>query len=909
MAETVESPHTHDPLYQRVFVGRELELNQLEQAFDAALSGNSGLAMVVGEPGIGKTALCEQLATYVAMRGGLALVGHCYEEGSLSLPYLAFVEAMRSYVLVREPDGLKSDLGSGAGDVARIISEVRDRIGVELSAAGDPEDDRWRLMQAVTAFLRNAATVQPLLIVLEDLHWADRGTLDMLLHISRNMQGARLIVVGTYRDVEVDRSHPLSGVLADLRRIESFKRLPLRGLTVDEVQRMISNVRGQDVSWSRAEMYHRQTEGNPLFIQELLRYLVEEGLVVREGTTYAIADPSQPESGVPEGLRDVIGKRLSRLSSECNQLLSVAAVIGRDFDLQTLRTVYPMDEEALLAAIEEATRVGVLEERSQPGRILYRFAHSFFRQTLYEEMIAPRRLRLHQGVARALESQYGSRRVEHAAELSEHFAQSTDASDLALAIEYGELAAERAMSVFAYAEAAAHLERCDLLLALGGALLPTEPLTATEKIAPEALELAENLNDERLAFRTSDLALEGLTRHGAGTIWRTQAWQEWAERGDRYAAPDTIERAKADINLARLRAGADEPEKSSELARQALTLARKLDDPAALFQVAGDVLGMGALNTVAELEQAAALAAEFAQWPRQSINARPLSRILFLASRLAIAAGDRDRFNELHAELGELATRTRDETVIVEVARGKINGAVLDGRLEDALVAADEARATAEEFGSAVAGQQFMAGAAYPALLLLGRADEALVSLSRAAQLAGVMEVSQRWRRALAFAHLEQESEAQALIDEFLARNDRRAPQLAIVLNTALILGEKEATSKLAPLLAPLSQAFPFVLTGEICITRLLAAAAALLGRAEEARLYYLPALEACKKARHRPEIALTRLGLAELLLEHYPDERTDAIDHLDFAIREFREMKMQPSLERALRHRELLKA
>ena len=179
-----------DPLYRRTFVGREQELRQLQQAFDAALSGQGAWSMVVGEPGIGKTALCEQLATYVALRGGKALVGHCYEEGSLSLPYLAFVEAMRSYVLAREPDGLRSDLGTGAADVARIVSEVRDRVqGVELRPAGDPEDDRWRLLQAVTAFLRNASTVQPLLIVLEDLHWADRGTLDLLLHVARNLAG------------------------------------------------------------------------------------------------------------------------------------------------------------------------------------------------------------------------------------------------------------------------------------------------------------------------------------------------------------------------------------------------------------------------------------------------------------------------------------------------------------------------------------------------------------------------------------------------------------------------------------------------------------------------------------------------------------------------------------------------
>src|SRR5262249_1021078 len=174
-------PPGDNPLYRTTFVGRQAEVKTLQSALDAALSGNGGLVMVAGEPGIGKTALCEQLITYDGVRGANALVGHCYEEGSLSLPYLAFVEAIRSYVLAREPDGLKSDMGSGASEIARIITEVRDRISVEVRPAGDPEDDRWRLLQAVSSFLRNASTVQPLMLVLEDLHWADRGTLDLLL--------------------------------------------------------------------------------------------------------------------------------------------------------------------------------------------------------------------------------------------------------------------------------------------------------------------------------------------------------------------------------------------------------------------------------------------------------------------------------------------------------------------------------------------------------------------------------------------------------------------------------------------------------------------------------------------------------------------------------------------------------
>jgi len=325
------------PLYRQVFVGRESELKQLQSAFDGAMSGNGALMMVIGEPGIGKTAICEQISTYATLRGGKYLVGHCYEEGSLSLPYLAFVEAMRSYVLAREVRDLRKELGTGAADVARIVSEIRERLKVKPRPPGDPEEERYRLLQSVTSFLTNAARVQPLVVVLEYLHDADKGTLDMLTYIARNLGGTRLLIIGTYRDVEVDRAHPLSGALAELRRVATCDRVLLRGLNADEVSRMMNAISGQELPWSLAKAVHRQTEGNPLFVQEVVRYLVEEGLISREEGRWRPTSQTPVEMRIPEGLRDVIGKRLSLLSPECNRLLSVAAVIGREFRLDVLQ--------------------------------------------------------------------------------------------------------------------------------------------------------------------------------------------------------------------------------------------------------------------------------------------------------------------------------------------------------------------------------------------------------------------------------------------------------------------------------------------------------------------------------------------------------------------------------------------
>jgi predicted ATPase len=221
---------------------------------------------VLGEPGIGKTTLCEQLAGFATSRGGRALFGHCYEEGSLALPYLPFVQALRGYILERDAAALRDKLGAGATELARIVPEVTERIGVQPAVHDtlDAEERRYRLLQAVTDFLVRAAVAKPLLVVLEDLHDADHGTLDLLVHLSRQMAGSRLLVVGTYRVVEVDRAHPLAATLAKLRRSTQFGRVQLKGLTTAEVQQLLIGLGVPHAGLSVAEAVHKRTEGNPL---------------------------------------------------------------------------------------------------------------------------------------------------------------------------------------------------------------------------------------------------------------------------------------------------------------------------------------------------------------------------------------------------------------------------------------------------------------------------------------------------------------------------------------------------------------------------------------------------------------------------------------------------------------------
>ena len=939
---TEATPSSPGSLSRRTFVGREAQLGQLRTAFDQADAGEGSLVMVVGEPGIGKTALCEQLADHVAGRGGRTLVGHCYEEGSLSLPYLAFVEVMRSLVLGQEPDRLAQELGTGAGLIARIVPEVRERIAVELAPPGDPEEDRYRLMLAVSDFLRNSAASMPMLVVLEDLHDADRGTLDLLNHLARNLSGSRLLVTGTYRDVEVDRAHPLSAALAELRRVYDFGRLALRGLSPDEVHRMINKMSGQEVRWSLAEAVHRQTEGNPLFVHEVVRYLAEEGLLERwEGELRRVGDEPLA-SKIPEGLRDVIGKRLSRLSDDCNSILSVASVIGRDFRLDVLERVSDVHEERLHAVLQEASSAAVIEQRAILGAgAVFRFAHAFFRQTLYDEMYVPKRIRLHQQVGRALEEVYEDRLEGHAAEIAEHFSQSTERTDLTKALSYGKMAASQAMEVFAYGEAARQLEqalkaqevlepegydtRCDLLLALGDALLPLgEPRRVTETITEEAYALTERLQKDRpdevadRAARVCRLALEALHRAMLNRAPMSEDWRRWADRLDGHARPGTSDRAYADVSLARLKLVDGRYEEGVRLVRLALETARGTGDREMLLTAAWQAIN--ALVTTQHWQEAVPLAEEFVVGSREGVRARTAGQIGEFCGAAFCAIADRDNAELALRQLFEVADRSKDAFTVLNAMSFRGVLATMDGRLEEALQYGSDLVSRGEELGMPLIGLGMSSRASGRAHIYLGRAFEPVREFSFAGQPGAggdFIPILMADPEADLGVDRSPSDETQATLgerlDQILASDKGWHPfvhagLVAVALEAAVHLGDAEAAARLIPLAETGPPGTdPRGVAG--CNARVVAGAHALLGAPGQARDWYQQAIDACTKLRHRPELALTRFELAELLLDHYPDEKDEAVGHLDFAIAEFGEMKMQPSLARALALQERMAA
>jgi DNA-binding CsgD family transcriptional regulator len=913
------------------FVGRERELRQLQAAFGAAAAGDGALVMLVGEPGIGKTTVCDQLCRFVFDSGGLPLVGCCYEEGSFRRPYQPFVEAFSTYLRECDFERLTAELGSSGAELARMVPMLRERLDVTPRASGDPEEDRWRLLDAAMDLLRAVASKQPLLVVLEDLHDADRGTLDLLLHVVRNIRGTRLLLVGTYRDVEVDRAHPLAAALTGLHRLSNVARIQLRGLSTNEVHELLAETSQQAIPPPFAELVHRQTEGNPLFVSETLRYVIDAGLVERRnGTLWRVGERSLA-GRIPEGLRDAVGKRLSRLSEGTNRALSVASVVGREFELDVLRQVLVRPEEELEAGLEEASAAGIIEERSFVGTtITYQFNHAFFRQTLYDEIVAPRRIRLHQQIARALEEVHGRRLEEHAAELAEHYAFSSDPSDLSKAVEYATLAAERAMDVFAYGEAARQLERAlavqdlvdpddgvkrlELLLTLGAALVPSgETERVLTQVAPDTFALAEELNDRSLAFRACRLALDCLFAQGAGaglgggSSTGQPTYLIWAERASRYADPDSIERAYTNLAFAHALYVGGQFAEARALRLQALALARQHADAEAMFSCAIYLLAQGAPK---RWDERVRLAEECAGWPRQGVSGRTLGLALWYAGLVQLAEGQRTQAEELFGLVAELAARTRVATVGLFAAGSDASLAVVDGHLDHALGLIKRYIERADESGAPNRGRGFALPLLIAPALYLGRADlwlstfdEAAPSLARPGLVAG--SFIRAASRAICLAQVGRVEAAWTLVgpvlDEIAEGGDDEFPiaHLTFLLQAAVALEHKAAAQALVARLACVAH-----LTGDIltrtCVARHLGDAAVLLGDRVSARAYYIQALTVAGKVRFRPELALTHLRLAELLCEDEV-ERSVAREHLNLALPELRDMQMQPALARAL--------
>jgi DNA-binding SARP family transcriptional activator len=387
------------------FVGREGEFLRLLRRLAEAASGRGGLVFLSGEPGIGKTRLAEELAGQASREGAQVLWGTCLG-GEWMPPYTPFAEAIDAAVRRADPEEVRTDLGLGGAPLARLVPALR-KVLPDLGEPVplQPDEERIRLLDAVAQLLIARSQRAPLLLCLDDLHWADGGTVAMIAHLARFACRFPMLVVGTYRDVELVRTHPLAEALPTLRQGAGFEHIRLKGLSADAVHTLLATLAEHEVSEAAVAALATETAGNPFFLREVLTHLFEEGKIYRGPDGRWASDLAIRELGIPEGVREVIGRRISRLSKEAARLLGVASVFEGTFRFDVVAAVADLGEADALDALDEALAAQLLQPAGAPDA--YAFSHALIRHTLSAELSPSRQVRLHRKVAEALEATYG----------------------------------------------------------------------------------------------------------------------------------------------------------------------------------------------------------------------------------------------------------------------------------------------------------------------------------------------------------------------------------------------------------------------------------------------------------------------------------------------------------------------
>jgi DNA-binding CsgD family transcriptional regulator/tetratricopeptide (TPR) repeat protein len=461
------------PVSKPQLVGRQRQLQEIASRLEAVASGQGHEVLIGGEPGVGKTRFMLEAAARAEAQGWLVLSGQASDiEGTP--PYLPFAEALRDHVASLAPGELAELAGRHGAEIARLLPELSERLP-DLTAAMTvtPMSERFRFFEAVTALVGAIAQTQPkgLILCLDDLHLADEASLFLLEHLARRIGSDHILILAAYRDTEVDSGHRLVRTLEALARQPSAARIDLKPLDLTATRLLVASLAGSNPPAAVARALHQEMDGNPFYIGELFSALVSEGRLFDAAGRWR-SDLLLGEAGLPRGMRLIISRRLSKLSADCRQALGIAAILGRHFDPVLLREVSGLAEDALLDALDEATRHHFVEEGSQR----LRFCHELIRQTLLSDVSLARRQRLHLHTANAIERLAQGKTEERVAELAGHYHLAGSLADPAMVLRYANRAADKAAAALAFEEA---LRLYEIALVNAGALDRTPEVEET----------------------------------------------------------------------------------------------------------------------------------------------------------------------------------------------------------------------------------------------------------------------------------------------------------------------------------------------------------------------------------------------------------------------------------------------
>jgi DNA-binding CsgD family transcriptional regulator len=872
------------------FVGRSAELAALRVLAPREAGERGRLALLGGEAGSGKSRLVRELAHEVAGVGVLVLYGAC--DAVVHTPYRPFAEALDQLVRGTDPDVLRADLGSAGGELVRLLPDLAARVsGLPAPVAADPDTERHRLHTAVTDLLAGAGRRQPLLLVLEDCHWADTPTLVLLRHLARASSEARVLVLATFRDTEADIPGALADVLADLRRSDEVVRLHLGGLSEDDVGEFVRRAGGGEIDPAEpglSRALRDLTEGNAFLLCELWRALVETDAFAIEQGTLRLTRPLQ-EIATPQSVREVVSQRLSRLNPASRDLLELAAVAGPEFELDVLRRAAPVELERI-DALEPAMRSGVIEELPFPA-LAYRFTHELVRRALYDRLSVLRRAELHLRIAQALEAVDQPQHGRVLADLAHHFAAAAPIGGAAQAVEYNLLAAKAASAALAYDEATVRLrtalqmgvpderQRAEILLDLGTALFRAGRSLDSLQSFRQAAEIARDLGQGELLARAA-IGFEtscwrpGLTDEGARELLQ--------EASAALAREDSTLRVGLLASLARALEFEGDSDQAALARADAIAMARRIDDRPGLATVLVGIYWARATTSLAEalemLGEARDLAeemgdvegqAEATQWRVSALMA--LGETVPAREELAIAL--------------DMAKSTRQPFMLHVTEHYRSALALLEGHLAEADAAAERSR----EWGQLLVGRD--ASSVYGIQMFGVRREQ-----GRLAELGPVIRVlaagdrgGGAWRPGLAamLAELAMEEQVRSELDRVQAegldplREGLWLASLTYLADAAGAVAHQGVASLVYPLLAPLAGRNVMIGHGVACYgaaDRYLGMLAATLGDTDDAASHFEAALHLNRQMGADTWLAHTAYEYGRMLLAHGDSDRGEQL-------------------------------
>lgn len=891
--------HALDGLANEIFVGRDYEMDLLREKLEEALAGHSRVVLLLGEPGIGKTRLATEVATYAQLRGARVLMGRCHEDEGAP-PYWPWMQMVRTYTSACPLYQLRSELGAGAVDIARVIPAVRESLpDLPVPPTVDPEQARFRFFDSFTQFLQQVTQRQPLVLLMDDLQWADVSSLKLLQFLAREVGEMRLLVLLTCREEAITQPHSHASALGALLRAPGSYSITLHGLAKHEVARFIELTTGTTPVDEMATSVFQETEGHPFFMTEMVRLLTTE----RPHHAFSTQGPTRRQ--LPRSIQSVIEQRLSHSSEECQRLLSIAAVIGREFSFPVLDLVAQtvQRDQTTVGTSSGTTSLPELLDEALAARLLttvadgigrYSFSHALIRDVLYHTAPTARRIRWHRAIGEALETLTGMLDESACAEIAHHFAQAAPGGgDAEKAITYTKRAADRAMESLAYEEAASHYDRalqlldlqgpelprrCSLLLDWGEAQHRAGNSPRAREIFQRAAELAKTLQ------APTELARAALGFGGELLIPGRIDTELVHLLENALAAQPTDEstlRAQLLGRLAMELYHAPEPQQREQLSAQAVALAQRLGDTATLANVLST--RRYAIWAPAHLAERLTVTNDMVRLGRQ-LGHQGMEllghhwRVIDRLERGDILGVEADI-----AEVARLAQELRWPFHLWYCAVFRAMRALLAGQLGEGERLAHQARAIGEHARLPVAMQMFGMQ-----LFLIrreqGRLDELEPAVKHFAAQSSAFPVS-RYLLAYCYSELERTEEARQVFAPLAAQHFADLPRdlnwligRAYAAEVSTLLNDTHAATSLYDDLSPYAAHFLVVGRAVICygsVAHYLGMLATVMARWQEAEQHFLTAMQHHQQIEAPALLARTRYEYARMLLA-----RQDTGDH-----------------------------